>query len=123
MMSEVQALFRRASKRPPRDEANQMVESVTTAIAISGAGTIVMLGELARRAVLGRRLEHEMVEARGQEVAEVHSGPTWRLLRTESEFRAAVDRAIASEQASRQRYERRAQRYDTLRSHSVRRIQ
>ena len=50
------------------------------------------------------------------ESAQVHSAPTWRLLRSEAGFGAAVNRALASEQTSRQRYEQRGQRYDEMRS-------
>jgi hypothetical protein len=55
---------------------------VVEMIGIAGAGMVVGLGELARRAVLGRRLEHELAEAR--------STPTWRPPWSEPQYETLV---------------------------------
>ena len=66
------------------------------------------LGELARRKILGSRLEHSL------EVQ--HSIQAWRVLRSPSDFSEALDRAIASDRESIRLYERRAIRYEALQS-------
>ena len=70
--------------------------------------TALGIGELARRKILGSRLEHSL------EVQ--HSVQAWRVLRSPSDFSEALDRAIASDRESIRLYERRAIRYEALQS-------
>jgi hypothetical protein len=80
-------------------------------IIVVGAAFVLSVGELWRRAVLGRRLEYKL--------AKVHATPAWRVLRSESDISDAVARAIGSELASTRRSERIVERYEALQSASV----
>ncbi|GEM_PF-4923105 len=65
---------------------------VEMAAAVVGAAMLVALGELARRAALGRRLERELHRERPR--------PSWRVLGAEAELRPALQRAVADEEQS-----------------------
>jgi hypothetical protein len=86
------------------------LDMVVEIMEVAGSGIVVGMGEVVRRAILGRRLE--------QNLAKERSTGTWRVLRTEADVRDALDRALASEQRSIQQCARRAQRYEAMRSDS-----